>query len=222
MAPSWLPPGSLLPPSLLPPGFRLLACRAIKAPDELPAGLQVDRMTAHAAELDAELDRVRAGLGNARRTSEAVAQELKAQLDRACAAQGAAQQRAALGDEKVCELQAQLEEALQSSVRLCVVAPTVNVTFGGQSLSSKAPLPKDKIRTALETQVLPNFTRCFIQPDESLGPEGGSMDDWLKNVTSSMQGSIEKHLTKVRPQPRRSSCHALQPPHATAPLRRCS
>lgn len=163
--------------------------------------LQVDRMTAHAAELDAELDRVRAGrdkeLGNARRTSEAAAQELKAQLDRACAAQGAAQQRAALGDEKVCELQAQLEEALQSSVRLCVVAPTVNVTFGGQSLSSKAPLPKDKIRTALETQVLPNFTRCFIQPDESLGPEGGSMDDWLKNVTSSMQGSIEKHLTKV-------------------------
>ena len=89
-------------------------------------------------------------------------------------------------------------EALQSSVRLCVVAPTVNVSFGGQTLSYKAPLPKDKIRQTLELNVLPNFTRSFVQEGESASPEEGvSMDDWLKGVTVSMQGSIEKHLQKV-------------------------
>ena len=89
-------------------------------------------------------------------------------------------------------------DALQSSVRLCVVAPTVNVSFGGQTLTYKAPLPKDKIKQTLETQVLPGFTKSFVQEGETASPEAGvSMDDWLKGVTVNMQGSIEKHLQKV-------------------------
>ena len=95
------------------------------------------------------------------------------------------------------QLQEQLQELLQSSVRLCVVAPTVNVSFGGQTLSHKAPLPREKIRAALELQVLPSFTRAFTQEHENMAPDGGSMDDWLKETTVSMQGSIEKHLSKV-------------------------
>lgn len=145
---------------------------------------------------------------------------------------------------------------MQSSVRLCVVAPTVNVSFGGQTVSHKArhishypdpgpdpslrpqaaaltlavshkarhpqhhtlnptlalaltlhltlaltlaqaPVPRDKIRTALELQVLPGFTRAFTQEHENMAPDGGSMDDWLKETTVSMQRSIEKHLSQV-------------------------
>ena len=46
-----------------------------------------------------------------------------------------------------------LEDQLQSLVRLCVVAPTVNVSFGAQVAACKAPLPQGKIKDVLETQV---------------------------------------------------------------------
>ena len=82
-------------------------------------------------------------------------------------------------------------------MRLCVVAPTVNVTFGDQVLSYKAPLPKERIRNSLELQVLPNFAKSFIQEREGVAPDGGSMDEWLKEMTVTMQGSIEKHLSRV-------------------------
>jgi hypothetical protein len=50
-------------------------------------------------------------------------------------------------------------------VRLCVVAPTVNVTFGAQVLSYKAPLPRDKIKRVLESEILPTFTQVAPGPD---------------------------------------------------------
>ena len=46
-------------------------------------------------------------------------------------------------------------------------------------------------------QVLPNFAKSFIQERESTAPDGTSMDDWLKDMTVTMQGSIEKHLARV-------------------------
>ena len=90
-----------------------------------------------------------------------------------------------------------LEESLQSSVRLCVVAPTVNVSFGGQTQAYKAPMPKAKIQQTLEVEILPRFAQCFTQLQEATAPGGQVMDDWLKDVTMEMQGSIEKHLSKV-------------------------
>ena len=90
----------------------------------------------------------------------------------------------------------QFDEGAQSSVRLCVVAPTVNVTFGEQTLSYKAPLPKERIRNTLELQVLPNFAKSFIQQRENVSPDGGTIDEWLKEVTGTMQGSIETPCSK--------------------------
>ena len=100
-------------------------------------------------------------------------------------------------EHEVKELRSNMEDLMQSSVRLCVVAPTVNVTFGGQIHAHKAPMPKERIRQTLEKEVLPTFTRCFTQPHEAKAPDGGSMDEWLKGVTNSMQASIEMHLSKV-------------------------
>lgn len=90
-----------------------------------------------------------------------------------------------------------LESALNSVVRLCVVAPTVNVHMGDQTLPYKAPLPQEKIRDFVELQVLPKFAKIFLQPQEGLAPNGDALDRWLQNLLVEMQGTIERHLTKL-------------------------
>jgi hypothetical protein len=158
--------------------------------DELSAAAE-RQQTAHTIAVD-----------EARRDAEAAAQATATSWQRRLAKlisqhesmqNRAEQQQAALDS-----MRSQLESAVQSSVRLCVVAPTVNVTFGGEKLSHKALLPRDKIAATLETEVLPAFTRAFVQEHEQAAPEGGgTMDDWLKEVTASMQSSIQKHLGQV-------------------------
>lgn len=140
-----------------------------------------------AAKLRKALDESEAAL----RASEEACKALKAQLE---ASKKEAANKAA---EVHSALKEQIDDAAQSSVRLCVVAPTVNVTFGDQVLSYKAPLPKERIKSTLELQVLPNFAKGFIQQKEGLAPDGSPMDDWLKEMTVTMQGSIEKHLSRV-------------------------
>jgi hypothetical protein len=86
---------------------------------------------------------------------------------------------------------------MQSLVRLCVVAPTVNVHLGDQTMGCKAPLPQDTIRMLVEHQILPNFTSIFLQAEEGAGPGGTMLDQWLEGLLTEMQGSIEKHLKHV-------------------------
>ena len=40
-------------------------------------------------------------------------------------------------------------------------------------------------------------SRCFMQVQEALAPDGKSMEVWLQQVTAEMQGSIEQHLSNV-------------------------
>ena len=93
-----------------------------------------------------------------------------------------------------------LETTLQSLVRLCVVAPTVNVHLGSQddSMDCRAPMPHSVIRGIIETDILPRFSKVFVQPDEGMAPDGaGKLDSWLETMLVEMQGSIEKHLQDV-------------------------
>ena len=122
-----------------------------------------------------------------------------------------------------------LEAALNSVVRLCVVAPTVNVHMGELSLALslpilllsshfhsrhadvfdsvqiagdqtqtfKAPLPTNKLRGFVEQQVLPKFAKIFVQPTEGAAPNGEKLDQWLQGLLVEMQGTIERHLTKL-------------------------
>ncbi|CAN0010178.1 unnamed protein product, partial [Phaeothamnion confervicola] len=60
------------------------------------------------------------------------------------------------------------------SVRLCVVAPTVNIDLGGGRRSSgsggsggervSTPLPREQIRAFIQSVVLPRFTRILLLP----------------------------------------------------------
>jgi len=90
-----------------------------------------------------------------------------------------------------------LEKTMQSMVRLCVVAPTVNVSFGSEALTCKAGLPGERIHEIIETQILPGFIQLFLQPKEGLGPDGGQLSKWVERLMGDMQGSIEKHLAGV-------------------------
>lgn len=90
-----------------------------------------------------------------------------------------------------------LEKTMQSMVRLCVVAPTVNVSFGSEALTCKAGLPGEKIHEIIEKQILPGFIQLFLQPKEGLGPDGGQLSKWVERLMGDMQGSIEKHLAGV-------------------------
>ena len=162
------------------------------------------QLASEATERERSGVRLEQELDGARRSAEAAASRWKEQVEAARAAKEraveegrAAAAREARQSERAEALQQRWEEALQSSVRLCVVAPTVNVSLGGAPTSFKAPLPKEKIRETLEGQVLPNFTRAFLQAEEGVAPDGGAMDDYLKGVTVHMQGAIEKHLMAV-------------------------
>ena len=86
--------------------------------------------------------------------------ELESQLRDAQAAAEEAKRAA----EAQQQLQAKaLETAMQSLVRLCVVAPTVNVHLGEQTLGCKAPLPQvsDSERDSLWLRGRP--TLCCTQ-----------------------------------------------------------
>ena len=86
---------------------------------------------------------------------------------------------------------------MQSLVRLCVVAPTVNVHLGDQTVTCRTTLPREKIRDMVQDTILPVFSRLFVQPDEGLSPDGNNLDEWLQGLLGDMQTSIEKHLKHV-------------------------
>jgi hypothetical protein len=90
-----------------------------------------------------------------------------------------------------------LENSLQSMVRLCVVAPTVNVHFNSQQQQCKAPMPSSRIQNIIENQVLPNFSELFIQLEEGTAQNGEKLDKWLEGMLSEMQKSIQSHLADV-------------------------
>ena len=74
------------------------------------------------------------------------AMELESQLRDAQAA--AAEARRAAEAQQALQAKA-LETAMQSLVRLCVVAPTVNVHLGEQTLGCKAPLPQVRVASCV-------------------------------------------------------------------------
>ena len=90
-----------------------------------------------------------------------------------------------------------LESSLQSMVRLCVVAPTVNVHFNSQQQQCKAPMPSSRIQNIIENQVLPNFSELFIQLEEGTAENGEKLDTWLEGMLGEMQKSIQSHLADV-------------------------
>jgi hypothetical protein len=92
-----------------------------------------------------------------------------------------------------------LESALGSSVRLCVVAPTVNVHVADSKLKMRSSLPENAIRDFIQEEVLKRYTFLFKQEHEAAGPpdgspEAGDLQAWVQKMLFLMQDSIEHHV----------------------------
>lgn len=90
-----------------------------------------------------------------------------------------------------------MEATLQSLVRLCVVAPTVNVHLGNEDMDCRSSMPHDVIRNLIEREILPRFSKIFVQSSEGTAPDGTKLDSWLEGMLGEMQGAIEGHLREV-------------------------
>jgi hypothetical protein len=112
-----------------------------------------------------------------------------------------------------------LERLLESSLRLCVVAPTVNVQLNtnGSSLAAKAnssPTANDasgpmsvtcrstpqhaSIKRVIESDVLPLFTTVFLQGDGDASPQATvPMTRWLQDLLHDMQARIAAQLESI-------------------------
>lgn len=106
-----------------------------------------------------------------------------------------------------------MECLLESSLRLCVVAPTVNVQLNtnGVDLSSKtnnsstekvvmcrSTPQQDNIKRVIENDVLRRFTSVFLQNDDNSSPEVNvPLSRWLQDLLQDMQARISAQLESI-------------------------
>ncbi|KAE8896981.1 hypothetical protein PF003_g19007 [Phytophthora fragariae] len=118
-----------------------------------------------------------------------------------------------------------MERLVESSLRLCVVAPTVNVqlnTNGAQlarrggilstektnaadkeptelvSIMCRSSPQQDNIKRVIENQVLPLFTSVFLQGDDNTSPQADiPMTRWLQELLQDMQTRIAAQLESI-------------------------
>ena len=87
-----------------------------------------------------------------------------------------------------------LEKAISQSVRLVVVAPTVNVNVADEKVNVKSAISNEKLRSFLDG-LLTEYSTLYRQEDSDLGPDNKtSLNQWLSVILSKMQESIEQHV----------------------------
>lgn len=91
-----------------------------------------------------------------------------------------------------------IETAISSSVRLCVVAPSVNVHVADKKLKFKSSLNEKALQQFITSEVLTNFTFLFKQDKEDSSPvRGMTVSVWIQQMLSDMQLSIEAHVNSA-------------------------
>ncbi len=90
-----------------------------------------------------------------------------------------------------------LEKSISSSVRLCVVAPTVNVHVGDARSKFKSRISQEALRQFLHNEVFEKYCFLFKQISDNSSPTGESLETWLQKMLSQMQTSIESHVNSA-------------------------
>lgn len=90
-----------------------------------------------------------------------------------------------------------LQMTCQGLLRLCVVAPRVTIAFEMKNINVAAVLPSGEIRAMLERELLPKYTKVFLQKEENRGPENEEMEKWLQELLRDMETKIEQKLVSV-------------------------
>lgn len=91
-----------------------------------------------------------------------------------------------------------LEKAISSSVRLCVVAPTVNVHISDKKMRFQSKTSETELRSFLEQNVLNKFVYLYKQEHDDTAPDGKTpLRQWVTRMLSEMQESIESHINNA-------------------------
>ena len=87
-----------------------------------------------------------------------------------------------------------LEKAISQSVRLVVVAPSVNVNVANNKVEVKSTISEENLRTFLE-ELLREYSLLYKQENSDLGPDNKTpINQWLSELLGKMQESIEQHV----------------------------
>lgn len=91
-----------------------------------------------------------------------------------------------------------IQKAISSSVRLCVVAPTVNVHVADKKMKFRTNIPKEDLECFLRDRVLSKYTFLFEQAQDNCAPDGVTdLQPWIKKVLAEMQESVENHISSA-------------------------
>jgi len=123
--------------------------------------------------------------------------------------------RAAADRDALAGQQAALLKAMQSSIRLLIVAPSVNVTVGDVRLRLKGQLSEPGLRQVLSNEVMGKFSQVLVLPEpgaeagaeagasEGGASEGGAVggEEWIQRLLHDMQRTIENHVQRAMESP---------------------
>jgi chromosome segregation ATPase len=90
-----------------------------------------------------------------------------------------------------------LEKAITGSVRLCVVAPTVNVHVNDTRHKFKSKVSQTGLKSFLEAEVFEKYCFLYKQASDNAAPTGGNIEAWLQQMLAQMQLSIENHVNSA-------------------------
>lgn len=90
-----------------------------------------------------------------------------------------------------------MEKAITGSVKLCVVAPTVNVHVANKKLKFKSGLSHQALNDFLNTEILTKYSFLYKQKQDNSSPEGGDLESFLQQMLQQMQVSIEQHVNSA-------------------------
>ena len=160
--------------------------------------VQVTSATQRAKQAEASLEATSKALKMSERSEKLSAAELKKLREEMAAM---AKQKDAMLEKANNALQRLKGQVLQMTcqglLRLCVVAPRVTIAFEMKNINVAAVLPSGEIRAMLEKELLPKYTKVFLQQEENRGPENEEMEKWLQELLRDMETKIEQKLVSV-------------------------
>lgn len=90
-----------------------------------------------------------------------------------------------------------IEKAITGSVKLCVVAPTVNVHVANKKMKCRAGISEAALKQFLNKEILERYSFLYKQKQDNSAPDGGSLESFLQQMLQQMQESIEQHVNSA-------------------------
>ena len=91
-----------------------------------------------------------------------------------------------------------LERAIGQSIRLCVVAPMVNLNVNDKRLQVNSIVDDTELNNVIQESVIKPFSKIFEQKEsENESPEGaggGDLNEWVSSMLKRMTTSLETHV----------------------------